>query len=204
VSHVTQNELPFSPAAHRNAAAIFDVLSGVLPGTAKVLEIASGTGQHAAHFAAARTGWDWQPTDAEEAALPGIAKRCEALPNVHPALRLDVLAPWPASLGRFDALYCANMLHISPWATCRALMRGAAAHLVDHGRLLIYGPFVVDEEPTAPSNLAFDADLRARDADWGIRRLLDVVDEARSAGMSLERRIGMPANNLLLIFGRES
>jgi Protein of unknown function (DUF938) len=200
---VTQDELPFSPAAHRNAAAIFDALSGVLPDTATVLEIASGTGQHAAHFAAARPGWAWQPTDAEQAALPGIAKRCGALPNVRPVLRLDVLAPWPASLGRFDAVYCANMLHISPWATCGALMRGAAAHLVDHGCLLIYGPFVVEGEPTAPSNLAFDADLRARRSDWGLRRLADVVDEARSVGMSLERRIDMPANNLLLVFRRE-
>jgi Protein of unknown function (DUF938) len=200
---MAQDELPFSPAAQRNAEVIFDVLCGVLPDTAKVLEIASGTGQHAAHFAAARGGWTWQPTDAEEAALPGIAKRCEALPNVQPPLRLDVLKPWPALPERFVAVYCANMLHISPWATCGALVRGAAAHLVDHGSLLIYGPFVVDGEPTAPSNLAFDADLRARHADWGLRRLADVVDEARSVGMSMERRIDMPANNLLLVFRRE-
>ena len=200
---MAQDELPFSPAAHRNAAAIFDVLSDVLPDKAKVLEIASGTGQHAAHFAAARRGWAWQPTDAEEAALPGIAKRCEAWPNVQPPLRLDVLTPWPASLARFDAVYCANMLHISPWATCGALMRGAAAHLADHGCLLIYGPFLVDGEPTAPSNRAFDADLRTRHEDWGLRRLADVVDEARFAGMSLERQIDMPANNLLLVLRRE-
>ena len=200
---VTHDELPFSPAADRNAAVIFEVLCSVLPDAAKLLEIASGTGQHAAHFAAARAGWAWQPTDAEQAALPGIAARCEALPNVQPPLRLDVRATWPVSLGRFDAVYCANMLHISPWATCGALMRGAAAHLVDHGRLLIYGPFVVDGEPTAPSNLAFDSDLRARHGDWGLRRLADVADEARSVGMNLERRIDMPANNLLLVLRRE-
>jgi SAM-dependent methyltransferase len=200
---VTQDELPFSAAAQRNAAAIFDVLCDVLPDTAKVLEIASGTGQHAAHFAAARRGWEWQPTDAEEAVLPAIAQRCQALLNVRPPRRLDVVAPWPASLGHFDAVYCANMLHISPWATCGALMRGAAAHLVDHGCLLIYGPFLVDGEPTAPSNLAFDADLRARDADWGLRRLADVVDEAGPVGLKSEGRIDMPANNLLLVFRRE-
>ncbi len=201
---MTHAELPFSAAAQRNAPPIFDVLCEVLPDSAKVLEIASGTGQHAVHFAAARRGWDWQPTDAEEAALPGIAKRCESLTSVRPPLRLDVVEPWPASLGRFDAVYCANMLHISPWATCGALMRGAAAHLVDHGHLLIYGPFLVDGEPTAPSNLAFDADLRARHAEWGIRRLAEVVDEARSAGMTFKRRVEMPANNLLLILRRES
>jgi Protein of unknown function (DUF938) len=196
--------LPFSVAAQRNAAAIFDVLCGVLPDTAKVLEIASGTGQHAAHFAAARRDWEWQPTDAEEAVLPGIASRCETLPNVQSPLVLDVVKPWAASLGRFDAVYCANMLHISPWATCGALMRGAAAHLVDRGCLLIYGPFVVAGEPTAPSNRGFDADLRARHADWGLRRLADVVDEAGFVGLRLEGRIDMPANNLLLVFRRKS
>ena len=197
------DELPFSAAAHRNAAAIFDVLSGVLPGTATVLEIASGTGQHAAHFAALQHAWAWQPTDAEEAALPGIAKRCESVSNVRPPLRLDVLAPWPTSLGRFDAVYCANMLHISPWATCGALMRGAAARLADEGWLVLYGPFLIDGEPTAPSNLSFDADLRRRDAAWGIRRLADVADEARSVGLTLARRVDMPANNLVLVFRRE-
>jgi hypothetical protein len=201
---MTQAELPFSPAAYRNAAPIFDVLCDLLPDAAKLLEIASGTGQHAAYFATAHSGWEWQPTDAQESALPGIAERCEALPNVQPPLRLDVLSPWPASLGRFDAVYCANMLHISPWATCGALMRGAAAHLVDGGRLLIYGPFLVDGEPTAPSNRGFDADLRARDADWGLRRLADVVDEAGFVGLRLEGRIDMPANNLLLVFRRKS
>jgi SAM-dependent methyltransferase len=200
---VTHAELPFSAAAHRNAAPIFDVLCEVLPERAKVLEIASGTGQHAAHFAAARCHWAWQPTDAERAALPGIAKRCEALPNVAPAVRLDVVEPWPALPGHFDAVYCANMLHISPWATCSALMRGAAAHLIERGCVVLYGPFMVDGERVAPSNLAFDADLRARRPDWGLRRLADVVDEAMFAGMTLERRIDMPANNLLLVLRRE-
>jgi len=198
------DELPFSAAAHRNAAVIFNILRGVLPDTATVLEIASGTGQHAAHFATLQHDWTWQPTDAEEAALHGIAKRCESLSNVRPALRLDVVEPWPASLGSFDAVYCANMLHISPWASCGALMRGAAAHLVDRGCLVVYGPFVVDDEPTAPSNLAFDADLQARNATWGLRRLADVVREAGLAGMRLERRVAMPANNLVLLFRREA
>jgi len=197
-------ELPFSPAAHRNAGPILDVLNGVWPGAATLLEIASGTGQHAAHFAAARPDWVWQPTDAEPRALPGIAERCAGLPNVRPPLHLDVVEPWPAALGRFDALYCANLLHIAPWASCGALMRGASTHLVERGGLALYGPFVVDGEPTAPSNQAFDADLRARDAAWGLRRLADVEAQGRSVGMVLERRIGMPANNLLLLFRRKA
>ncbi len=101
-----------------------------------------------------------------------------------------------------DAIYCANLLHISPWATCAALMQGAARHLSAAGLLLLYGPYLVDGEITAPSNLAFDADLRARDPAWGLRRLADVVHEAQAVGLGLREHIAMPANNLLLVFTR--
>ena len=194
---------PFSPAAERNKAPILDVLNAVLPGAARVLEIASGTGQHAAHFAAARPDWDWQPSDGDAQALPGIAATCAGLANVHPPLALDVLAdPWPAALSMFDAVYCANLLHIAPWPCCAALMRGAARHLVAGGALVLYGPYLVDGEPTAASNLAFDADLRARNPAWGLRRLADVVAAAQAAGFALERRVAMPANNLTLALRR--
>lgn len=197
------DELPFSAAADRNKRAILDVLTRVLPSPAAVLEIASGTGQHAAHFAAAQPRWTWQPTDGDASALPGIAQRCAALANVHPPLQLDVLAmPWPQALGRFDAVYCANLLHISPWPTCAALMQGAASHLNDGGRLVLYGPFFVDDETAAPSNLAFDADLRSRDPAWGIRRLTAVAEEAARFGLSLDQRIAMPANNLIVTLRR--
>ena len=198
--------LPSSPAADRNKAPILEVLRQLLPPSATVLEIASGTGQHAAHFAAAEAGWQWQPTDADEQMLPAIAARCAGLPNVRPPLGLDVLGgSWPGSPGRFDAIYCANMLHISPWATCAALMRAAAHHLVAGGGLLVvYGPFIVEGEATAPSNLAFDASLRARDPAWGLRRLEDVQAEALGAGFALRRRLDMPANNLTLVFGRQA
>jgi SAM-dependent methyltransferase len=195
-------ELPWSPAADRNKGPILDALRRLLPVPATVLEVASGTGQHAAHFAAAEPRWHWQPTEADAASLPAIARRCAGLPNVLPPLALDVLAPWPPALGRHDAVYCANLLHISPWATCPALMRGAARHLNDGGMLLLYGPYIVDGEPTAPSNLAFDADLRARDAAWGLRRREDVEREAARAGLVLRERVAMPANNLLLAWGR--
>lgn len=192
--------LPFSAAADRNKAPILELLRTVLPANARVLEIAAGTGQHAAHFAAAQPHWDWQPTDAQAHALPGIAATCAGLANVRAPLRLDVLAsPWPVAAAAFDAVYCANLVHIAPWACCPALLRGAAPSLLPGGVLVLYGPYLVDGEPTAPSNLAFDADLRARDPAWGLRRLQDVAAEAAAAGFVIERRAPMPANNLTLV-----
>lgn len=194
-------DLPFSAAAERNQGPILALLRRALPARATVLEIASGTGQHAAHFAAAEPGWTWQPSERDAAALPAIAARCAGLPNVPPPLQLDLLA-LPAAPGRFDAAYCANLLHIAPWPVCAALMRAAANLLQAGGLLVVYGPFVVDGEPTAPSNLAFDADLRARDPAWGLRRLADVVDAARAEDLAFEQRFAMPANNLTLQFRR--
>jgi SAM-dependent methyltransferase len=201
---MTTTPLPSSPAAERNKAPILEVLRQLLPASATVLEIASGTGQHAEHFAAAEAGWQWQPTDEDEQMLPAIAARCAGLPQVRPPVRLDVLdATWPAALGRFDAIFCANMLHISPWATCAALMQGAARHLVEGGGLLVvYGPFIVEGTPTAASNLSFNTSLKARDPAWGLRRLEQVQAEAQSAGLTLQKRFDMPANNLMLAFGR--
>lgn len=123
-----------------------------------------------------------------------------------PPCRLDVVAPtWPAAVragAPYDALLCVNMLHASPWATCPGLMRGAATHLAPGGLLLLYGPYRVDGTPTAPSNEAFDADLKARDPAWGLRRLSDVVREAAAVGLVLEETVPMPANNLLLVIRR--
>ena len=192
-----------SAAAERNQGPILAALERLLPRRGVVLEIASGTGQHAAHFAAALPQWQWQPSDVEPAALASIDGRCAGLANVRPALVLDVLRPdWPGVPAVVDAIFCANMLHISPWPTCAALMRGAARHLAANGVLVLYGPYVVDGEPTAPSNVAFDADLRARDAGWGLRRLVDVTAKAEAAGLALRERIAMPANNLLLVWAR--
>lgn len=194
---------PSSPAAERNRAPILEVLRRVLPREAEVLEIASGTGQHAAHFAAAEPGWRWQPTDADPRALEGIDAWRDGLDNVLPVLALDVLAvPWPVPAGAFDAVFCANMIHIAPWAACGALMRGAARLLRPDGVLLTYGPYFVDGETPAPGNLAFDADLRARNPAWGVRRLSSVTAEAAAAGLWLRERVAMPANNLVLVFGR--
>jgi len=204
--------LPHSPAADRNKQPILDALTRVLGEEGSALEIASGTGQHAVWFAAAMSRWTWQPTDADARMLPAMASRIAeaALPNLHQPLLLDVVAPrWPsqgfAFAGeedtKFDAIYCANMLHIAPWPTCAALMQGAARYLLPGGLLITYGPYFEDEVPTAPSNLAFDEDLRARNPAWGIRRIEDVTAEANRSGLALRERHAMPANNLLLVFG---
>ena len=191
-----------SPAADRNREPILAVLQRLLPAQATVLEIASGTGQHAAHCAGAMPAWRWQPTDGDAAALPDIDAWCAGLSNVQPALALDVLrSPWPVA-GPFDAVFCANMLHISPWSTCAALMQGAAALLAATGLLVTYGPYLQDGVVTSPGNLAFDADLRRRHADWGLRRVEDVESQAERAGLRLEETVAMPANNLMLVFAR--
>lgn len=205
------NQLPFSQASERNQEPILRVLSERLPASGMALEIASGTGQHAAHFGAALPRWRWYPTDVTDTLFGAIqlwADRAQA-DNVMPARRLDVLdSNWPSEEPRFDVpfdlIYCANMLHIAPWTCTPALMRGASRHLAPDGLLVLYGPFIEDEVITAPSNLAFDADLRKRDPSWGIRRREDVELEGRSAGLTLTARHSMPANNLLLIFRRSS
>lgn len=202
---------PFSTATDRNKRPILDALRNVLPQRGTALEIASGTGQHVAWFAAGLPDWTWQPTDADTTALPAIAAATAqaGLANVRPPLRLDVLAPqWPAEgppfSETFDAVFCANMLHIAPWATCAALMRGAARHLAPNGLLVTYGPYFEEDVATAPSNLAFHQSLRMRNAAWGLRRLQDVTEEAALAGLRLQARHAMPANNLLLVWGRYS
>jgi hypothetical protein len=199
-----------SSAAERNKQPILDALREVLPQRGSALEIASGTGQHVTWFAQSLPGWTWQPTDADATALPGIAAAIAAagLANVRQPLLLDVLAPrWPSGgpqFGeRFDAIYCANMLHISPWATCAALMRGASRHLASTGVLVTYGPYLEDDVVTAPGNLAFDESLRQRNPEWGIRQRADVEREAAAAGLRLRERRAMPANNLLLVWERE-
>ncbi len=196
-------DLPFSPAAERNAPHIIAALAVWLPARARVLEIASGTGQHAAHFVGVQAAWTWQATEVEAYALPTLAARCAGLPQVLPPVQLDVLAAaWPVAEAGFDAVYCANLLHIAPWPVTPAFFAGAARCLAAGGTVAVYGPFVVDGEPLAPSNAAFDADLRARNAAWGLRRLADVRLAAAQAGFELQEHLALPANNLLLRFGR--
>ena len=196
---------PFSTAADRNKHPILAVLRTLLPERGLALEIACGTGQHAAWFAAALPHWAWQPSDA----VPDLFGSIEALvaqqglANVRQPLLLDVTASvWPVGTTAFDLVYCANMLHISPWHTCAALMQGSAQHLAADGVLVTYGPYLEADVPTAPGNLAFDQSLRARNPAWGIRRREDVEQVAAEAGLHLAARHAMPANNLLLVWRR--
>ena len=195
----------FSPAADRNKQPILDVLREVLPARGNALEIASGTGQHVAWFAAALPQWTWQPTDAMPIAMESISARIteQGLRNVRAPLVLDVMASeWLPGNQQFDLIYCANMLHISPWATCAALMQGSARHLAPSGVLVTYGPYLEDDVPTSEGNLSFDQSLRAQDPSWGIRRRDDVEQEAARAGLQLQARHAMPANNLLLVWAK--
>lgn len=199
--------LPQSAAADRNKEPILAVLRRILGQRGRALEIASGTGQHAAWFAQGLPGWTWQPTEGDAGLLPVIAARIAqaGLPNVLPPMLLDVTAPpWPAPdapfAQPFDAVFCANLLHIAPWSACLGLMRGAARHLSPGGLLVTYGPYFEQDVAPAPSNLAFDQSLRERDAAWGIRQLDDVAAQAGAAGLALKQRHAMPANNLLLVF----
>ncbi len=194
-----------SPAAERNAAPILATLQRVLPPQGLLLEVASGTGQHAALCSSGLTGWTWWPSEADASALSSIRAWCASLPRVLPPLHLDVLQPhWPCAPSQLDAIFCANMIHIAPWACCVGLFEGAARHLAPQGLLVTYGPHLEDEVPTSPGNLAFDADLRARNVAWGLRRREDVEQVAAQAGLVLRERVALPANNLLLVWGRSA
>ncbi len=190
-------------AALRNREPILAVLRGVLPTRGTVLEIASGTGEHAVHFAVGLPDLTWQPSDPDPAARASIAAHaaCAALPNLRPPLALDAAAwPWPAT--QADAVVCINMIHIAPWTAAEGLMRGAGALLPPDGVLVLYGPFMEEGRHTAPSNAAFDESLRARDPAWGVRDLGAVAALARRHGLDLAGRITMPANNLSIVFRR--
>ena len=195
----------YSPAADRNKQAIADVLLQLLPAGGNALEIASGTGQHVAWFATSLPGWTWQPSDAQADGFGSItawvAEHAES--NVKAPMLLDVMAEsWMPADCKFDLIYCANMLHIAPWATCASLMRGSARHLSTVGQLVTYGPYLEPGVPTSPGNLDFDQSLRERNPAWGIRQIEDVQEQAAKAGLMLQARYAMPANNLLLVWKR--
>ena len=190
-----------APATHRNREPIAAVLGEVLPERGSVLEIASGTGEHAAYFSRLFPHLLWQPSDPDPEALASIAAwRAEAgTPNLLEPLRLDATAEaWP--IASADAILCVNMVHISPWEATVGLMRGAGRLLPPGAPLILYGPYRRAGVPTAPSNEAFDASLRARDPQWGLRALEAVEAQAERNGLRLERVIEMPANNVTAVF----
>jgi hypothetical protein len=192
-----------APAVARNRDPILTVLREVLPAAGTVLEIASGTGEHAIHFAAALPHLVWQPSDPDAQARSSIAAHAmqAGLANLLPPLELDAAAPvWPVT--RADALVSINMIHISPWRATQGLMAGAARVLPAGAPLYLYGPYRRHGQHTAPSNAAFDESLRARDPEWGVRDLDEVVALAAGHGLALQRSVAMPANNLSVIFRR--
>ena len=189
-----------APAALRNRDPIAAILSRWLPARRTVLEIASGTGEHAIHFARAFPALDWQPSDVHPDALSSIAAwRDEAqLPNVREPIILDASAgDWPVASA--DAVLSINMVHISPWNSALGLIEGSARVLKAGAPLILYGPWLKDDIAAAPSNLAFDADLKRRDPAWGLRRVEDFTDAAAAQFDLVETR-QMPANNLMLLF----
>jgi len=192
-----------APATGRNREPILAVLREVLPERGVVLEIASGTGQHAVYFARHFPGLTWQPSDGDPDSLASIAawRAHSEVTNVAAPVVLDAAAAeWPVE--RVDAIFNANMIHISPWESCVGLMRGAGRVLAPGGRLVMYGPYKLDGEHTAPSNASFEQWLQARDPAWGVRDLDDVRGEAERAGLTFERRVEMPANNQIVVFRR--
>lgn len=190
-----------APAAARNREPIAAVLTEELPASGLVLEVASGTGEHAVHFARTFPALAWQPSDPDAEARASIAAWLEEaeLPNLRTPLALDAAAPeWP--IDRADAVLCINMVHISPIAAAEGLLAGAARLLERDAPLILYGPFLEADVDTAPSNLAFDASLRARDARWGLRSVEWLDELAASNGFRRTRRVAMPANNLVLVY----
>lgn len=192
-----------APAALRNRDYIADVLAEWLPATGLVLEIASGTGEHAVHFAERFPTLDWQPSDIHPDALQSVEawRNSAARSNVLPPLVLDASQPdWP--VGQADAVVSINMVHISPWASALGLLDGARRILPSGAPLIMYGPWLKDDIVTAPSNLDFDADLKRRDPAWGLRRVEDIAEAAEARGLKIEETRIMPTNNLMLLLRR--
>jgi SAM-dependent methyltransferase len=191
------------PAPERNKQPILAVLERVLPASGTLLEIASGSGQHAVHFARALPALRWIPSDhdADNLASIGAWVAESGLPNLQPPIELDVRSDsW--DVGTLDAAFNANMIHIAPWECCVGLFAGLGRHLAAGGIFVLYGPFRIAGAHTAPSNAEFDAGLRARDPQWGVREIESVEAEAARVGLTLRERVPMPANNQTLVFAR--
>ena len=194
-----------APAALRNREPIAAVLADWLPERGPVLEIASGTGEHAIYFAERFPDLEWQPSDTHPTALESIRAWREAarLLNLREPLKIDAAAnDWP--IDRASAVLNINMVHISPWASAVGLLKGAARVLPEGGPLILYGPWLKDDIETAPSNLAFDVDLKYRDPEWGLRRVEDFAASASEHRLQLVEARAMPANNLMLLFRRSA
>lgn len=191
------------PATGRNREPIADALTPHLFDGARVLEVASGTGQHVAYFAQRFPGVHFQPADREAEFRASIVSwvRHAGVSNVAAPLDIDTTAgPFPVAPDSVDVVLCSNMIHIAPWAACVGLLSGTAHVLADDGKLILYGPFKLNGEHTAPSNHAFDDSLKSRNSQWGVRDLADVTKLAQAHGLVRVQQTAMPANNLLVVF----
>ncbi|HVQ72514.1 MAG TPA: DUF938 domain-containing protein [Bradyrhizobium sp.] len=201
-------------AFHRNHAPIWAVLQKFLAGkSGDVVEVGSGTGQHVVHFAKHTPGIIWWPSDLNENHLKSIEawRAYSALPNIRPPLRIDLTDPgWCPAMhdgsgpAELLAVFCANVIHIAPWRVAEGLFAGAGRYLRGDGRLFLYGPFKRDGKHTAMSNAVFDTSLREQDAEWGVRDIADVEKLAAGVGLALIEKLPMPANNMILVFGRSN
>ena len=188
-----------APATLRNREAIAAELAALLPAHGTVLEVASGSGEHAAFFAERFPALTFVPSDPDAAARASIASWCAGLANVAPPLAIDAAAgEWP--IAATDAVLCINMVHISPWAATVGLFRACATLLPPDGPLILYGPYRRADVPTAPSNEAFDQSLKKRDPRWGLRNVAEVTAVAEVYGLRLARLMEMPANNIMLVY----
>jgi hypothetical protein len=202
----------YAPATQRNREPILEVLLKVLPPNGTILEVASGTGEHAVFFAQRLKPRKWLPSEPNPQLRASIAAWSANLPceNLYPPIDIDVCAPvWSVESYTDDlnnspitAIVNINMIHIAPWSACLGLMASANRILPPGGILYMYGPFKVDGKHTAPSNDAFDESLRSQNPEWGVRDLNDVVDAARTQNLTLVKTYQMPANNLSVIFQR--
>ena len=191
----------WSPSAERNRQPIAEVLSRVLPQSGLVLEVGSGTGQHAVHFARVMPQLTWQPSEQDAVCLRSISAwaSIEGLPNVRHPLYLDIAhEQWPIEAA--DAVVSINLIHIAPWSATHALLRGASSILPAAGLLCLYGPYRAGGKHTSASNRAFDAQLQAVNPEWGVRDLDEVSSEARAVDLEFVRTFEMPANNLIVVF----
>jgi hypothetical protein len=191
----------WAPATLRNREPILELLRKIVPASGRVLEVASGTGEHIVYFAHHLPNLQWLPSDASLAARQSIRAWAEAerLPNVDEPLELDAAhSAWPVD--HAAVVICINMIHISPWEATVGLMRGAMQVLPAGGPLYFYGPFRRPDRPLEPSNEAFDRDLRNRDATWGLRELDKVIACGSKYGLTFEACVDMPANNLSIVF----
>ena len=202
--NINNDPRQFAPATQRNRQPILEVFLQVLPINCNVLELASGTGEHAAFFASHLSGCQWIPSDPNPLARASINAWRDyfSLINLHPALDINAEdSSWKIEPNlAINALVNINMIHISPWSTCLGLMAGANQILAKDSILYLYGPFKIDGQHTAPSNLAFDRSLQSQNSAWGVRNLEDVIDVAKTQGFTLLKTVQMPANNLSVVF----